>query len=144
TGDNAGLLPEKILGPVISLVDDSRPLVTALGPRQLPSGSWSRPRVTQHTNVALQAGEKTELVSQKMTITKLPVSAGTYGGYVNVSRQDIDWTEPSIMDIIIADLASVYAQKTEAALCAAVDAATTAGPVIATGPTTPAAVSAAI
>jgi HK97 family phage major capsid protein len=144
TSDNPGLLPEQILGPLISFVDDSRPLVSALGPRQLPSGSWSRPRVTQHTNVAAQTAEKTELVSQKMTITKVPVTAATLGGYVNISRQDIDWTQPSIMDIVVNDLASVYAQKTEAALCTVVDAATTAGPVIPTGPATGQAVAAAI
>ena len=91
TSDNPGLLPEQILGPVINFVDNSRPLTTAIGPRQLPSGTWSRPRVTQHTNVQPQGGEKTELVSRKMTIAKLPVTATTYGGYVNVSRQDIDW-----------------------------------------------------
>ena len=113
TTDNPGLLPERILGPIINFVDDSRPLVTAFGPRDLPSGSWSRPRITQHTNVDLQTAEKTELVSQKMTISKVPVTAATYGGYVNVSRQDIDWSQPGIMDIIIGDLASVYAQKTE-------------------------------
>jgi len=135
TADNPGLLPEQIMGPLISFVDDARPLVTALGPRQLPSGSWSRPIVTQHTNVALQAsGEKTELVSQKMTIAKLPVTAGTFGGYVNVSRQDIDWTQPAIMDLVINDLASVYAQKTEAALAAVIDASTTAGPTLPASP----------
>lgn len=113
TADNPGLLPAEILGPVINFVDSARPLVTAFGVRQLPNGSWSRPKVTQHTSVDVQAGEKTELVSQKMTITKVPVTAVTYGGYVNVSRQDIDWSQPGIMDIIIGDLASVYAQKTE-------------------------------
>jgi len=116
TADNPGLLPEQILGPVINFVDESRPLTTALGPRNLPSGTWSRPRITQHTNVAAQAGEKTELVSRKLTIAKIPVNAVTYGGYVNVSRQDIDWTSPSIMDIVISDLAGYYAQVTEAAL----------------------------
>jgi len=89
TADNPGLLPEQILGPVVNFVDVARPLINALGPRQLPSGSWSRPKVTQHTAVAGQSPEKTELVSQKMVIGKLPVSASTYGGYVNVSRQDI-------------------------------------------------------
>jgi HK97 family phage major capsid protein len=127
TGDNPGLLPEQILGPVINFVDETRPLTNALGPRQLPSGSWSRPQVTQHTNVAAQAGEKTELVSRKMVINKIPVTATTYGGYVNVSRQDIDWTQPSAMDIIIDDLAGYYAQVTEAALGTAVVAAATAG-----------------
>lgn len=144
TADNPGLLPEQILGPVINFVDAARPLTSALGPRNLPGGSWSRPRITQHTNVAVQAGEKQELVSRKMTITKVPVAPQTYGGYVNVSRQDIDWTQPAIMDLVINDLAGVYAQETEAALCAAVDAATTTGPVIPTGPATPAAVNGAV
>lgn len=144
TTDNPGLLPEQILGPVIDFVDHARPLSLALGIRNLPGGTWSRPRVTQHTQVAAQGGEKTELVSRKMTISKLPVTATTYGGYVNISRQDIDWTQPEIMDIVIADLAGIYAEVTEAALCAAVDAATTAGPVLLTGPTTNQAVANAI
>jgi HK97 family phage major capsid protein len=127
TGDNPGLLPEQILGPIINFVDESRPLTAALGPRQLPSGSWSRPQVTQHTNVAAQSAEKTELVSRKMTIAKLPVTAVTYGGYVNVSRQDIDWSQPAIMDIVINDLAGYYAQVTETALGTALVAAATAG-----------------
>ena len=48
-----------------------------------------------------------------MTIGKVPVTADTYGGYVNVSRQDIDWTQPAIMDIVINDLAGQYAIETE-------------------------------
>lgn len=127
TSDNPGLLPEQILGPVINWVDETRPLVTALGPRQLPSGSWSRPHVAQHTQVGTQSAEKTELVSRKMLIEKLPVTAATYGGYVNVSRQDIDWTQPQIMDLVISDLAGQYAIETETAAAAALDAAATAG-----------------
>jgi hypothetical protein len=94
--------------------------------------------------VAPQAGEKTELVSRKMIIGMIPVTATTYGGYVNVSRQNIDWSSPQIMDLVIDDLAMVYAQETEQALCTAIDGATTAGPVIPTGPATPAAVNGAI
>jgi len=144
TGDNPGLLPSQMIEPVINFVDGARPLTTALGPRNLPAGSWNRPKISQHTNVAPQAGEKTELVSRKMIIGMVPVTATTYGGYVNVSRQNIDWSQPAIMDLVIADLALVYAQETEKALCVAVDAATTAGPTIPTGPATPAAVNAAI
>jgi HK97 family phage major capsid protein len=133
TGDNPGLLPEQILGPVVNFVDASRPLTNALGPRQLPSGSWSRPKVTSHTSTAAQTGEKTELVSQKMTIDKLPVSASTYGGYVNVSRQDIDWTQPAIMDLVINDLAGQYALDTENHTCNQLSAAAPAGPTLPTG-----------
>jgi len=136
TGDNPGLLPESILGPVVNFVDESRPLVNAIGPRDLPGGSWSRPIVTQHTNVAAQTlGEKTELVSRKMLISKLPVAAVTYGGYVNVSRQDIDWSQPQIMDIVIGDLAGYYAQVTEDAAGDAFAGAATSGPVLPATPT---------
>jgi HK97 family phage major capsid protein len=128
TADNPGLLPESIIGPVINFVDESRPLTTALGVRQLPSGSFHRPQVTQHTNVAEQSsGEKTELVSRKMVIGKLDIVPKTYGGYVNVSRQDIQWSQPQILDIVIQDLAGYYAQVTEAALGTALVAAATAG-----------------
>jgi len=147
TADNPGLLPEQILGPVINFVDAARPLVTAFGPRNLPSGSWSRPKITQHTTVDAQSAEKGELVSQKMTITKVPVTAATYGGYVNVSRQDIDWSQPGIMDIIIGDLASVYAQKTEDVFGDALVAAATAagtGTTIPTGPATAQAIASAV
>jgi hypothetical protein len=144
TADNPGLLPEQILGPVVSFVDSSRALVNALGARQLPSGSWSRPKITQHTSVGAQTAEKTELVSRKMTIGKLPVSAGTFGGYVNVSRQDIDWTQPAIMDIVINDLAGQYAIDTEVEACGEFTAAAPAGPTLPTGAPSAAQVSAAL
>ncbi len=144
TGDNPGLLPQKIIEPVINFVDQQRPLCNALGVRQLPAGAWSRPKISQHTNVAPQAGEKTELVSRKMIIGMVPVTATTYGGYVNVSRQNIDWSQPSILDLVINDLAGVYAEETEQALCVAIDAASTAGPTLPTGANTPDQVAAAL
>jgi hypothetical protein len=137
TSDNPGLLPEQILGPVVNFVDQARPVVMALGPRQLPGGSWSRPFVAGHTKVGKQTGEKTELASQKMTINKIPVSPSTYGGYVNVSRQDVDWTQPAVMDIIINDLAAQYAIETETATVQDLEAVATAGPSLPTGAPTP-------
>ena len=125
--DTEGLLPEPVLGPVVNFIDQSRPLVSALGPRQLPAGTWSRPRITQHTNVEAQSAEKAELTSQKMIIEKVPVTAVTYGGYLNVSRQLIDWTVPQVMDIVIQDLAGQYAIETEEATASALLTAATAG-----------------
>jgi hypothetical protein len=132
TSDETGLVPDPILGPVINFIDAARPVVNFLGARAMPpSGYWHRPLVTQHTAVAVQgaagaaADEKAELTSQKMTITRLTANAVTYGGYVNVSRQSIDFSQPGVMDIIITDLASQYAIDTEAATDAAI-ATTTA------------------
>jgi HK97 family phage major capsid protein len=144
TADNPGLLPAQMIAPIINFIDQSRPMVTALGARDLPSGTWNRPKISQHTSVAPQAGEKTELTSQKMVIGMIPVNAITYGGYVNLSKQNLDWSQPGILDIVIQDLAAQYAIETEKALCTAIDTNTTVGPVIPTGPATPAVVSAAI
>lgn len=130
TADNLGVIPDPIVGEVVNFIDAARPIVSVLGPRDLPSATWHRPLVTQGTTVAVQgtagaAGdEKTELVSQKMLITRLTATAVTYGGYVNVSRQNIDFSSPQIMDVIIRDLAARYAIETEEATGTELDAST--------------------
>src|SRR5215216_6018405 len=122
TSDNLGVVPDPIIGSVINFIDAARPAVGFLGPQNLPSATWYRPKVTQRTLVAAQgsagaaADEKSELTSQKMTITRLTGNAVTYGGYVNVSRQDIDFAQPSMLDVVVNDLAAQYAIQTEAVL----------------------------
>lgn len=122
TSDNLGVIPDPIVGDVINFIDAARPATAFLGPRDLPSATWYRPKVTQSTLVAKQgsagaaADEKTELTSQKMTITRLTGNAITYGGYVNVSRQNIDFASPNMLDVVVQDLAAQYAIQTEAAL----------------------------
>jgi hypothetical protein len=124
TGDNLGIVPDPIVGDVINFIDAARPIVSFVGPRNMPSATWHRPKVTQSTAVAAQgtagaaADEKLELTSQKMTITRLTGTAVTYGGYVNVSRQNIDFSSPSALDAVINDLAAQYAIETEAAIAA--------------------------
>lgn len=113
TADNLGVIPEPVVGPVIAWIDANRPIVDVLGARPVPGGRFVRPRVTQHTDVGPQATEKSELVSRKMLIDSIPVTMATYGGYVNVSRQNIDWSAPSIMDLVVSDLAMQYAIDTE-------------------------------
>jgi hypothetical protein len=130
TADNPGLLPTPILGPVLNFIDAARPVVNALGPRQLPTLSFSRPKVTQHTTVDVQSAEKAELVSQKMTISKLAITPATIGGYLNLSRQDLDYSQPGILDIVIQDLAAQYAIKTEATAVQAFYTGGTAGTVV--------------
>jgi hypothetical protein len=129
TANIAGLLPTPILGPVLNFIDAARPVVNALGPQQLPTSTFSRPKVTQHTAVAAQSAEKAELTSQLMHISKLTPTVSTIGGYVNVSRQSIDWTQPSIMDIVINDLAAQYAILTESTAVQAFYTGGTAGTV---------------
>jgi HK97 family phage major capsid protein len=130
TSDNLGVVPDPIIGEVLNFIDASRPIVNALGPQAMPSATWYRPKVTARTLVGVQgsagapADEKAELSSQKMTIARLTGNAVTYGGYVNVSRQDIDFSQPSMLDVVVNDLAAQYAIQTEAALGVALIAGT--------------------
>src|SRR5262245_118802 len=84
TSDNLGVVPDPIVGEVLNFIDANRPIANVLGPRNMPSATWHRPKVTQHTLVAAQgsagaaADEKSELTSQKMTITRLDGTAVTY------------------------------------------------------------------
>lgn len=126
TTDSEGIIPDPVVQPVIDFIDATRPLVSILGPRALPAFTWHRPRVTQHTAVAKQTGEKEELVNQRMKVERVPVSADTYGGYANVSRQIVDFSTPAGLDLVVNDLAAQYAIETEAACADAVAGVDTA------------------
>jgi len=123
TSDVTGILPTPIVGQVVSLIDSNRPLITSLGGARpmggIPGSTFSRPKITQHTTAGAQAGEKTQLPSQKMTITPVSFTKSTYGGTVDISRQSIDWTSPAVWDIVIRDLADVYSIQTETAVAGA-------------------------
>lgn len=112
----AGTFPDPIVGPVINLINSSRPLVSAIGVTPIPAGpSFRRPRLNDPniaTGVAPQANEKDELVSQAFTLSSDPVNLFTLGGYVNVARQVIDWGVAS-MDSIVNQLAARYSYATE-------------------------------
>jgi hypothetical protein len=70
-----------------------------------------------------------------MTVTKTPLGAETFGGYVNVSKQDINRSSPSILDMIVLDLAQQYGIETEEEMGTVMVAAATAGPSIPATPT---------
>jgi hypothetical protein len=136
TTDTPGILPTPIVGSVVNLIDANRPLITSLGGAKamagIPGTTFTRPKITQHTTVGLQSAEKTVLPSQKMVINSVQFTKATYGGVVDISRQDIDWTSPAAWDILIRDLANVYAIQTETVVATAFKTAA-AGTAVAVG-----------
>jgi HK97 family phage major capsid protein len=117
TAQNPGVLPVPILGPVFTEQAARRPAIESATLRPLPGTgkTFQRPKISQYTLAGVQATEKTELASRPMLIDPITVTKGTYGGVVNLSWQDRDWTDPSILDLIVADLAASYANATDAA-----------------------------
>lgn len=131
TGDSLGVIPDPIVGPVIDFIDAARPLVSSIGTMALNNATFYRPIVTQHPTVAAQgtaggpADEKSELVSQKMTIERKTVNAKTLGGYVNVSRQAIDFSSPSALDLVVNGLGQQYSIETESLVAGTLGSVTT-------------------
>ncbi|MCH9816729.1 MAG: phage major capsid protein [Actinomycetia bacterium] len=125
TGDSLGVIPDPIVGPVIDFIDAARPLVSSIGTMPLNNATFYRPIVTQRPSVAVQgsaggpADEKSELVSQKMAIERKTVNAKTLGGYVNVSRQAIDFSSPSALDLVVNGLGQQYSIETESLVAGA-------------------------
>lgn len=111
--ENPGLIPRPVLGPVLNYLDSTRPFINSIVRRPLPAGSFDRPRVTQHVAVAKQATEKTLTASQTLHVDKIPATASTYAGHLNISRQDVKWTSPAIMQLVFDDFAAMYAVVTD-------------------------------
>lgn len=115
--DNPGIVPRPVLGPVLNDIDAARPFINSIARKALPAGTFDRPRITQHVAVDKQTAEKTLTASQKLLIDKIPVTADTFAGHLNISRQDIKWTSPGIMQIVFEDFAAVYANATDNEAC---------------------------
>jgi HK97 family phage major capsid protein len=119
TVQNPGLLPVPILGPIFTQQNQRRPAIEATTRRPLPGPgkTFQRPKISQYTTAGPQSAEKAELPSRPMLIDPVTVTKQTYGGTINLSWQDRDWTEPAIMDLLVSDLAASYFQATDAAFC---------------------------
>jgi HK97 family phage major capsid protein len=118
TADNPGIIPRPIVGPLLNTLSGARPLVASVPNRPAEAPKFDRPRVDQHVEVDLQAAEKTATASQKMIIGAVPVSLETWAGHVNISRQDLRWTQPSILQVIFDDFVRMYGRRTDNAACA--------------------------
>lgn len=118
TTDTAGLLPVPVLGPVFANLNQAiRPVVAAIGARAYPDGgtqkTFVRPTWTTHTSVASQSTELSAVSATTPVIASNVISKTTLAGQVTLSLQDVDFTSPGSMDIIINDLMGQYMQASD-------------------------------
>ena len=127
TTDTPGLLPTPILGPVYNNLIGRRPVIDAIGARAMPGGGkvFSRPKVTTHTTIGASNGENQPLDAGTFVVAKENVTKAVYGGYVKLSEEDIDWSEPQVLSALIDDMAREYGKQTEDAVEAALKAGIT-------------------
>jgi hypothetical protein len=112
TTDTLGLLSTVVLGPLVQDLNFLRPVVEAVGARAYPDNgqqkTFIRPTITTHTSVAAQASELAATSATTMVIASNSVSKTTLAGQVTLSQQDIDFTNPAAMQLILNDLMGEY------------------------------------
>jgi hypothetical protein len=115
TTDTPGLLPVPVLGPLFQDLNFVRPVVTAFGARAMPntpSKTFVRPTITTHTSAATQT-EGSAVSATTMVIASNTVTKTTIAGQVTMTRQDMDFTDPASMNLVLNDLAGEYLIKTD-------------------------------
>jgi hypothetical protein len=124
TIETAGLVPTEITGDLIKFVDANRYVVGSMREMPMPTAgkTFTRPRATQRTLAGKQVAEFGELTSQQLTIVGDAIPKSTHGSVLEVSEQDIDWTDAAMLQIVLEDMADSYALSTEAEAAAAVEA----------------------
>jgi len=112
TTDTPGLLPVPVLGPVFDDLNYIRPVVAAVGARAMPDGgaqkTFIRPTWTTHPSVAAQSPELNPASATTPVIASNVVTKTTLAGQVTLSVQDIDFTSPGALEIILRDLVGQY------------------------------------
>jgi HK97 family phage prohead protease len=128
TTDTPGILPEPILGPVYNnFLPNYRPLVTAMGTKAMPQGGkiFRRPSVTTHTTIGISNGENVALDDGTFVVSDNPVTKQVFGGFVQLSEEDQEWTDPAVLSLLVDDMARIYANQTDAYACAQFEAGVT-------------------
>jgi HK97 family phage prohead protease len=112
SSDTPGLLNVNVLGPLVQDLNFIRPVVEALGARAYPDSgaqkTFIRPTITTHTSVGTQSTELSAVSATTMVIASNTVSKTTLAGQVTLSVQDIDFTNPAAMQLILNDLMGEY------------------------------------
>jgi HK97 family phage prohead protease len=115
TESTPGILPEIITGSVYDSLNPIRPFVSAIGTRAMPTAgaTFRRPVITTRPVVTQQAAQFDSLNASTVVVSNNDVSKLSFGTYVTVSEQDLDWSDPSSIDIILNQLAIAYGQATD-------------------------------
>ena len=116
TADTPGILPEIITGTVYDGLNPIRPFVSAIGTRAMPQSgaTFRRPKITVRPTVTQQpTGQLNTLDPSTVTVANNDISKLTFGTYVTMSEQDLDWSDPASINIVLNQLAIAYGQSTD-------------------------------
>jgi hypothetical protein len=115
TESTPGILPEIITGSVYDGLNPVRPFVTAIGTRAMPQqgATFRRPKITTRPVVTQQSAQFDQLNASTVVVQNNDISKLSFGTFVTVSEQDLDFSDPASIDIILNQLAIAYGQATD-------------------------------
>jgi HK97 family phage prohead protease len=116
TADTPGILPEIITGTVYDSLNPIRPFVSAIGAKAMPESgaTFRRPVITVRPVVTQQpTGQLNQLDPSTVTVANNNVSKLTFGTFVTMSEQDLSWSDPASINIVLDQLAIAYGQATD-------------------------------
>jgi HK97 family phage prohead protease len=113
--ENTGMVPPNYLRDVIGIIDNSRPFISSIETAPLPASGMKifTPKLGAQATVALTA-EGVEFSSTDTAVTFQEDTVVKFAGAGRLDVELVDRSDPSFLDLYIQELASSYAQKTDA------------------------------
>jgi hypothetical protein len=113
--ENTGMVPPNYLRDVIGIIDNSRPFISSIETAPLPASGMKifTPKLGAQATVALTA-EGVEFSSTDTAVTFQEDTVVKFAGAGRLDVELVDRSDPSFLDLYISELASSYAQKTDA------------------------------
>jgi hypothetical protein len=122
--DIPGLIPDEIVAPIVTLRDSvMAPLFAALGPSQAPPGKTFSLPLGDRLPPAAEATEKSD-VTHQVKVGTVPVTMYVVKQAVNLSAEAILWSQPSVLDYSVSELADSLAEGCEEKTAALLEAVT--------------------
>lgn len=124
--DVDGLLPLPIVQPIYNNFRGLRPVIDAFGVRQMPAGGkvFIRPVVTTHNSIG-SVTENTTITASEFVVNDEQITKLQYGGYVRISEQAVDFSQPEVLAALLDDMSRVYANQVDDVAADALVAGTT-------------------
>lgn len=132
TTDNPGVMQPTWLQQIVGIIDRGRPAITAFGGAEGAGDSGMSVNWPTYTGgfsdlVGVQATEKTEVTTRKVSIGTDKADLVTYAGASDISYQLLRRSSPSYREAYARILAIGYGVTTDAAFSAALSAKATPG-----------------
>ena len=130
TTDNTVLVRPAYIADAVGIVNNGRPTIEAFGGAQtLPDSGmdlqWPELVPLAGRAIAVQAAQKTEVISRVIKFTQKSAALATYAGASDISVQLLRRSSPAYRDLYTRVMLAEYARVTDDAFCDAVIAGAT-------------------